>query len=76
MFVNGCFWHGHSGCPKGRPPKSRPDYWLNKIARNAHNDVLNIEKLNSLGWATITIWQCEIKNEPQLRDRLLNFLNG
>jgi DNA mismatch endonuclease, patch repair protein len=31
VFVHGCFWHAHSGCPKGRPPKSNLDYWLNKL---------------------------------------------
>src|ERR1700722_1374627 len=63
IFVNGCFWHGHSGCPKGRPPKSRPEYWLNKIERNAQNDLINIEKLDGLGWKTLTVWQCELKDE-------------
>jgi DNA mismatch endonuclease (patch repair protein) len=74
IFVNGCFWHGHSGCPKGRPPKSRPEYWLNKIDRNAQRDQVNIEQLGCLGWKTLTIWQCELKDESQLRSRLVDFL--
>jgi DNA mismatch endonuclease (patch repair protein) len=74
IFVNGCFWHGHSACQKGRLPKSRPEYWLSKIERNARNDSLNIEKLAQLGWRTLTLWQCEIKNDAQLRNKLLDFL--
>ena len=23
IFVNGCFWHGHEGCPEFRPPRTR-----------------------------------------------------
>lgn len=37
IFVRGCFWHGH-GCPKGRLPKSRLDYWGPKIERNRQRD--------------------------------------
>ena len=23
IFVNGCFWHGHEGCPEFRPPRTQ-----------------------------------------------------
>jgi DNA mismatch endonuclease, patch repair protein len=38
IFVNGCFWHGHKECPKARLPRSRPEYWTPKIARNTQKD--------------------------------------
>ena len=37
IFVHGCFWHGH-GCPQGRPPKSRLDYWKPKLDGNRERD--------------------------------------
>ena len=48
-FVQGCFWHGH-GCPKGRPPKSRLDYWKPKLDGNRESDRRNEEELRSMGW--------------------------
>ena len=27
IFVNGCFWHGHEGCPEFRPPRTRVEWW-------------------------------------------------
>ena len=23
VFINGCFWHGHEGCPKAKLPETR-----------------------------------------------------
>ncbi len=31
IFVNGCFWHGHEGCKYYVVPKTRTEWWLNKI---------------------------------------------
>src|SRR5687768_10946403 len=51
VFVHGCFWHGH-GCPKGRLPSSRSEYWVPKARA--------ISALEALGWRTLTVWQCEL----------------
>lgn len=61
IFVNGCFWHGHSGCKFFVVPKTKRDWWLNKINRNIANDQKAIEKLQTTGWRIITIWECELK---------------
>jgi DNA mismatch endonuclease (patch repair protein) len=74
IFVNGCFWHGHSGCSKGRPPKSRPEYWIPKIARNIENDQRNLADLAKLGWRAITVWQCELRHPLLLEKKLSKFL--
>ena len=34
IFINGCFWHGHRGCPKYVAPKNNAQFWKEKIARN------------------------------------------
>jgi DNA mismatch endonuclease (patch repair protein) len=60
LFINGCFWHGHT-CSRGsRLPKANRDYWGKKIARNRERDSHNIEGLKALGWRVLTVWECEI----------------
>ena len=60
IFVNGCFWHKHD-CPRFVWPSSNQDYWRPKILRNVERDQKNTEKLISLGWRVITVWECELK---------------
>jgi DNA mismatch endonuclease (patch repair protein) len=74
IFVHGCFWHGHD-CRAGRPPQSRTDYWLPKIARNQQRDSLALSELSRMGWDSIIVWQCEAGGEPLLR-RLQCYLIG
>lgn len=60
IFANGCFWHGHKGCSKFVMPKTRTEFWENKIARNQERDLVNIQRLESIGWSAITVWECEL----------------
>ncbi len=70
VFVHGCFWHGHH-CPRGaRRPKQNAEFWAEKIARNRARDARNREDLSSLGWCALTIWECELRDEPTLVERL------
>ena len=69
IFVNGCFWHGHSDCDKYVIPKTRTDWWIKKISKNRENDIINREKLDLLGWRVITVYECELHNEK--RDKTL-----
>ena len=71
--MHGCFWHAH-GCRHRRPPKSRLDYWLPKLARNKERDAEKQACLESLHWRVLTIWQCEIEDLDALAARLCAFL--
>ncbi|MEO6852003.1 MAG: very short patch repair endonuclease, partial [Mucilaginibacter sp.] len=72
IFIHGCFWHGHEGCKYYVVPKTRTEWWLNKIETNITNDT-NAEKLlKDLGWNVITIWECELK--ATLLENTLNSL--
>jgi DNA mismatch endonuclease (patch repair protein) len=62
IFVNGCFWHGHS-CPIFRVPKTRPDFWYAKIEGNRQRDRKNIEDLLELGWRVLVIWECTLRGK-------------
>lgn len=62
VFINGCFWHGHQGCRNFIIPKTRTQWWTDKIMKNIANDEINIKKLNDAGWQIINIWECELKS--------------
>lgn len=74
IFVHGCFWHGHT-CPKGRPPKTRADYWLPKIEANRKRDRRVRAQLRAMGWRSCSVWQCQLKKMSTVTDRLEEFLN-
>jgi DNA mismatch endonuclease (patch repair protein) len=61
IFIHGCFWHGHEGCSYYVVPKTRTDWWLNKINGNIANDQKAIAALEKEGWKIITIWECDLK---------------
>ena len=61
IFVNGCFWHRHSGCKDATIPKTRTDFWLEKLNRNVANDEKNIRLLTDDGWSVIVLWECELE---------------
>jgi DNA mismatch endonuclease (patch repair protein) len=63
VFVNGCFWHGHSGCKRSKLPSSNVDFWRDKLSRNVQRDRKNYRKLRKLGWHVELIWQCDIADD-------------
>ena len=52
IFVHGCFWHRHSGCPRARFPISpeTAQFWKDKLLGNARRDRRNVAALKSQGW--------------------------
>ena len=60
IFVQGCFWHMHD-CGRFHWPVTNQEYWERKIKRNVERDKINKEKLQSLGWKVIMVWECELK---------------
>lgn len=63
IFINGCFWHGHRGCTKYVVPKTNAGFWKEKIARNIARDELNAQRLDTLAWTVITVWECELSKK-------------
>ena len=61
IFIHGCFWHGHANCKYYVVPKTRTEWWLNKIGYNIANDVKAVKALKKAGWKVITIWECNLK---------------
>ncbi len=65
IFIHGCFWHGHEGCRYFVVPKTRTEWWLNKINGNIINDAKSVELLKQLGWNIITLWECDLKDKSK-----------
>jgi DNA mismatch endonuclease (patch repair protein) len=76
IFVHGCFWHGHSGCRLATIPKTRIDFWNQKVEANRKRDARAVEKLEEQGWSVLTVWQCETKDQELLAEKLTCFLES
>ncbi len=63
IFVNGCFWHGHKGCKYATIPKTRTEWWLEKIKGTQKRDREAEIELGVQGWEVIVIWTCELKTD-------------
>ena len=70
IFVHGCFWHGHDCARGARMPKANAEYWRGKIERNRARDARNLEALAALGWRTVVVYECALKEPAALRARL------
>lgn len=68
IFVHGCFWHSHT-CSRAVVPKSRPHYWMPKLARTRARDLEAKTALRNQGWKVITLWECQTKKPAVLARR-------
>lgn len=79
VFVNGCFWHMHSGCRLASRPESRTDYWLPKLERNRRRDLENERVLIASGWRVLVVWECACKKKhplEALQARMATFIRN
>lgn len=72
VFINGCFWHSHEGCPVFVLPKSNQEYWVPKLEKNRRRDEENYAALRKDGWHVYIVWECELKKDT--RDKRLEQL--
>lgn len=72
IFINGCFWHGHENCKYFKIPKTRSDWWQDKIERNIKRDAKVRDELRQIGWRTMVVWECQLK--PKVIDNTLKEL--
>ncbi len=75
IFVHGCFWHGH-GCRYFKVPKTRTDFWLDKIMANARRDRLQEDALRAAGWRVFTVWECDIRDKNDWLTPIQEALKG
>ena len=67
IFVHGCFWHRHPGCEHARMPKSRVDFWQEKLNVNVQRDARQVDELEGAGWTVMTLWECETRDAAALQ---------
>jgi DNA mismatch endonuclease (patch repair protein) len=79
IFVHGCFWHRHKNCRYATLPKSRVEFWADKLASNVKRDVMAVDALRRQGWRVFTIWECGLRmpnNAAVTLSRMLELLAG
>lgn len=74
IFVNGCFWHGHD-CKLYVQPKTNVSFWKEKIDRNRSRDIRNHDRLESLGWKVLVVWECELRTKSLCAETLEGLVN-
>ena len=76
VFVHGCFWHRHKGCKDATLPKTRRNFWRNKLEGNAARDRVKHRSIRQLGWRVIVVWECETEKQARLLPRLRRLLSA
>jgi DNA mismatch endonuclease (patch repair protein) len=64
LFAHGCFWHGHD-CALFVWPKSREDWWRQKLERNRAVDARAVAALAAAGWRVGVVWECALKGRSR-----------
>lgn len=79
VFIHGCFWHGHEGCPKSKLPSTRKEFWKSKLTANRIRDQRCVMDLRDAGWRVAVVWECGTKSKQRLLDTMIalaNWLEG
>lgn len=75
IFVHGCFWHAHANCSRATVPKRNKKFWRAKFEANRARDARAIEALKAMGFHTLVIWECELRDEEKVTRQLRNSLH-
>lgn len=67
IFVDGCFWHGHSCKPI---PEQNREYWEKKIKKNRKRDRFITKKFKDSGWTVLRFWECQLKYDLKIAKRI------
>lgn len=70
IFIHGCFWHGHD-CRYFKMPKTRPEFWSDKIGKNQARDLVQIAMLKAEGWKVLVVWECAVRSMKKQNATLL-----
>ncbi len=62
IFIDGCFWHG---CPEHYVrPRSRNDFWDQKLRENVDRDRRQTLRLLDEGWRVLRFWEHNVREGP------------
>ncbi|MEL6923826.1 MAG: hypothetical protein AAFO94_07230 [Bacteroidota bacterium] len=76
--MHGCFWHVHEGCRYFKVPKTRTEWWMNKLNGNKARDQKHLKQIRDMGWTPIVVWECELKPDQRAKtlERLYDRIVG
>ena len=76
IFVQGCFWHHHTGCMRATVPKANEAFWRDKFTTNRRRDAKSIRALRREKFRVVVVWECETRKVEQLTARLAKALGS
>ncbi|WP_418001394.1 very short patch repair endonuclease [Luteitalea pratensis] len=76
VFVHGCFWHRHRGCPFAYTPKSNVPFWTAKFTDNVARDQVSTRQLRRDGWRVLVVWECRLRHPSRLRSDIQRFFRS
>lgn len=76
IFVHGCFWHRHAGCPRSSIPARNVKLWRLKFQNTIRRDRTSIKALKRLGWGVLVVWECETHKDSTLIYKIKKFLDA
>lgn len=76
VLIRNCYWHMHA-CKYGNvKPATNAEFWEKKRTGNKERDKRNIAALKKLGWQVLVVWECQVKDTEQVRERVAQFLSS
>lgn len=75
ILLHGCFWHRHRGCSRSTMPSRNVAEWQNKFESTVARDRSNARALQRAGWKVLVVWECQLRNNALLQQRLREFLD-
>lgn len=64
IFADSHFWHGYNWEELKKTLKTNKEFWIKKIERNMERDKEVNDKLESIGWKVVRLWEHEITKNP------------
>lgn len=61
VFVHGCYWHHHEGCPRATIPRRNQSFWVAKFAANRERDARAASALRRMGFHVVELWECDVE---------------
>lgn len=76
IFVHGCFWHWHD-CKYGIvKPATNAEFWEKKRSETKIRDIRNLKDLETAGWKTLVVWECQLKDMNSIKEIITEFLQN
>ena len=47
-------------------PKTRMNFWQEKFEKTIERDQRKRRELKRAGWRVITVWECDLENDPEI----------